>query len=406
MAGYTLAMSFLHHLICLAVFHSLVLFLSLPACAAERFPIHAWIGVPAEHTTLARYKELAECGFTTSFSSFPDARSAAAALDIAQAAGVKLFIALPELAADPEATAKRFMSHPALGGYHLQDEPSAADFPRLAQWLARIESIDKSHPCYINLFPTYASAQQLGCPTYQEHIDRYLKQVPVPFISFDHYPIVGQQLRADWYQNLEIIRNASLKTEKPFWAFCLSVAHGPYPIPTIAHLRLQAFSDLAYGAQCIQYFTYWTPGSDATFTFHDAPIDPKGNRTATYGVVKQMNAEIQALAPIFLGSRVVAVAHTGQPPAGTAAYKPADPVKSLQTDGPGAVASLLAKSDQRYLVIVNRDFTTAMALEITFDPAVSIRSIDKAGASSPIPNARYATRIAPGDMCIFSWAVR
>jgi hypothetical protein len=381
------------------------LFLPSLVLAADRIPIHAWASIPSDQTSVERYKELADCGFTTSFSGFTNAKATTAALDAARAAGIKLFISLPELSANPQATAKAFMTHPALAGYHLQDEPSAADFPRLAKWLSQIESVDKTHPCYINLFPTYATAEQLGCPTYKEHVERFTRQVGVPFISFDHYPIVGQKLRGDWYENLEIIRDASLKSEKPFWAFCLSVAHGPYPVPTLAHLRLQVFSDLAYGAQCIQYFTYWTP-VDPHWNFHDAPIDPKGNRTDTYALVKQMNGEIQALAPVFLGCRVLAVSHTGRQPTGTTPYKPADPVISLQTEGAGAVVSLLAKSNQRYVAIVNRDFTAPMTLKITFDPAVSIRIVDKAGASTPIPKGLYAARIAPGDICLFNWDAR
>src|SRR5437868_3488260 len=81
--------------------------------------------------------------------------------------------------------------------------------------------------------------------------------------------------------------------------FALTVAHGPYPIPTIEQLRVQVFSDLAYGAQGIQYFTYWTSKSD-TWNFHEAPIDVSGKRTAVYDRVKQMNAEIRALSPVFL----------------------------------------------------------------------------------------------------------
>ncbi len=390
----------LHRLISFSLVLSTVL--SVRAFAAGRFPIHAWASVPADQTTAQRYRELADCGFTSSFSGFPDPKSAAAALDVAQSAGVKLFISLPQLADNPEATARRFMYHPALGGYHLQDEPSAAEFPKLARWTARIEAVDRSHPCYINLFPTYADAQQLGCPTYQEYVDRFISRVPVRFISFDHYPIVGGQVRGDWYQNLEIIRNASINTRKPFWAFCLSVAHGPYPVPTIAHLRLQAFSDLAYGAQCIQYFTYWTP-SDSPWNFRDGPIDARGNRTATYSLVKQMNAEIQALAPVFLGCRVLSVAHTDPQPAGTTAYRPAEPVKSLQTDGSGALVSLLANSGHRYLAVVNRDIAKPMTLRIAFAPAASVRSVDKTGISKPLPDASYSGQLDPGDICLFAW---
>ena len=44
---------------------------------------------------------------------------------------------------------------------------------------------------------------------------------------------------------------------KPLWAFTLLTPHsGAYAQPTIGGLRLQAFSDLAYGAQAIQHFTF------------------------------------------------------------------------------------------------------------------------------------------------------
>jgi len=35
----------------------------------EAFPVLAWSGVPEEHTTVERYRELANAGFTHSFSS-------------------------------------------------------------------------------------------------------------------------------------------------------------------------------------------------------------------------------------------------------------------------------------------------------------------------------------------------
>jgi hypothetical protein len=42
--------------------------------------------------------------------------------------------------------------------------------------------------------------------------------------------------------------------------------------PTIEHLRVQAFSDLAYGAQAIQYFHVLDEQSDV-WNFHEGPID-------------------------------------------------------------------------------------------------------------------------------------
>jgi hypothetical protein len=369
-------------------------------------PILAWIGPPADQTTVERYRELAECGFTHNFSGFPNADAMARALDVGDATGIKLFVSCPELSSDTEGTAKRFMGHRALAGYHLRDEPSAADFPALAKWVQRIQSVDRKHPCYINLFPNYADAGQLGTPTYAQHVDRFVAEVPVPFISFDHYPVVGQSLRPQWYENLEVISAAARKANKPFWAFALSVAHGPYPVPTLAHLRVQVYSNLAYGAQGLQYFTYWTVPSD-TWNFHEAPILPDGRRGAVYDRVRDVNREVQVLRGVFLGSSLVSVGHTGEKlPAGTRRYQPAPPVQSLTTGGEGAVVSQLSKGDRRFLVVVNRDINKAMPLDLACEPAAAVRVVKRDGTFADAVPSRARINVAPGDAVIFTWTQR
>ena len=381
---------------------ALVSFLAaISAHAAERFPIIAWSGVPESHTTIERYKELAECGFTHSFSSYSSIASITKALDIARQVDVKLLVNLPELQKAPETTARTLMSHPALGGYYLRDEPNTADFAELAAWAKRIQSVDNDHPCVINLFPTYATPGQLGAKDYQEHVDRFIKEVPVPLISFDHYPIVGERVRGDWHQNLEIIRTASAKARKPFWAFCLSVAHNPYPIPTIEHLRLQANTNLAYGAKGIQYFTYWTPGDTSTWNFHEGPITADGKRTRTYDVVKQANREIQALAPVFLNSEVVSVSHLGEPlPAATKPFKPAPPIRSISVDGPGVVVSVLSQGSKRYLVVVNRDLKKPTSVGIAGDGSAKVEPLSATAQDGAHPLSK---KIEQGGIHVLSW---
>jgi hypothetical protein len=371
----------------------------LPACAQEeqpareRIPIHAWIGPPAEETTPERYRELAECGFTQSFTFFPSADAAARALDVAHAAGVRLIVSAPELRSDPEGTVRRFMRHPALAGYHLQDEPSANDFPALAAWVKRIQAVDPEHGCYINLFPNYATPQQLGTATYREHVERFVEQVPVPYLSFDHYPVTKDGLRPGWYENLEIVAAAAREAKKPLWAFVLAVAHDPYPIAQLSHMRLQAFSNLAYGAECIQYFTYWTPES-TVWNFHQAPID-KGKRTEVYDRVRQLNAEIQGLAPVFAGARVVHVGHTAPVPRGAQPYRPESPVVEVRAEG--ALVSLLEKGRSRFLVIVNRSHERPMPLTVRLDrPASEVR---KSGGRSPF-QGELVTRVGAGDVVV------
>jgi hypothetical protein len=368
-----------------------------------RIPVLAWIGPPPNETTLERYCELADCGFTHSFTGFPDAASAAGALDVAGGAGVKLFLSCPDLHQKPEETVRRFKQHPALGGWFLRDEPSAADFPALADWVRKIQSVDPDRPIYINLFPNYASEGQLGCKTYREHVERFVKEVPVPVISFDHYPVVGATLRPEWYENLEIIAGAARSVAKPFWAFSLSVAHGPYPVPTLAHLRLQVFSDLAYGAQAIQYFTYWTP-KDSSWDFNTAPIDVGGKRTHVYDLVRKVNGEIRGLSPVFLGARVVRVGHLGDPiPRGTSPFAPEPPVKAVATGGAGALVSLLSSGPRRYLAVVNRQLAGPMALAIELDGSRRVERIGKDGGASAVEGGTLRTNVEPGDLAILGW---
>jgi hypothetical protein len=372
-----------------------------PLPGAESLPILAWAGPPADQTTPERYRELAEAGFTHSFSGFGSVPAMKSALDVAHAAGLKMLVSVPELSSEPEVTAAKFKDHPAVAGYYLRDEPNAADYPALAKLEERIRSADPDHPCYINLFPNYANSAQLGTATYREHLERFVTTVPVKFISFDHYPIVGNSVRGEWYENLEQVADVARTANKPFWAFVLAVAHGPYPIPTIEHLRLQAFSDLAYGAQAIQYFTYWTPTSKE-WDFHEGPIDTHGHRTVVYDRVAQVNEEIRALSSVFLRARVRSVRHTGALPKGTRAYEPQAPVRSLRADG-GAVVSTLEKGPRRHLVIVNRDFNKPMPLEIAFDPASKVAEVRKDGAVHPIEVDSFARSVPPGDAVIFVW---
>jgi hypothetical protein len=390
---------------------SVVLRADAPKTLADgpKIPVLAWGGVPYTQATPARYAELANAGFTHNFSGASDIATMKRVLDISHAAGVKQFVSIPELERDPEGTAAVFKDHPGVGGYYLRDEPGAKLFPKLGEWAKRIQSVDSKNPCYVNLFPTYGIPEQWETPTYQAYLDQFIAEVPVPILSFDHYPVyregnteAGDRVRPDYYENLELASATARKANRTLWAFALATAHNPYPIATVAHLRLQIFSDLAYGAQALQYFTYWTPKSDV-WNFHQGPLDVDGKRTATYDRVRQVNAEAQALRGAFLGSTVLSVTHTGQSlPNGTKRFVPSAPINAFETEGPGAVVSILSKGDRRFLAVVNRDLQKAMPLRISFEKTENVQRIGKDGVlESPAQNCD--TKLDPGDVAVFTW---
>ena len=85
----------------------------------------------------------------------------------------------------------------------------------MAAWAKRIEFAGSGPPTLRKPFPNYAGPEQLGTATYQAYVDRFVADVPVPMLSFDHYPVARHlSLRGEWYQNLEAI-SAACARRKP-----------------------------------------------------------------------------------------------------------------------------------------------------------------------------------------------
>jgi hypothetical protein len=363
--------------------------------------ILAWRGPPAAATSLERYHQLAEAGFTHALTPFPSADAAGTALEVAAAAGIRLVLGCPELKVDPERVTARFRGHPGLAGYDLGDEPSPAAFSELATLARRLATADPDAIRYVNLLPTYATPGQLG-GSYASYVDRFLDEVPIPILSFDHYPITTDGMREDFFENLEIATRAAADHGLPLWAFVLSVAHSPYPVPTAEHLRFQAFCNLAYGAKCIQYFTYWTP-FPGTWDFHQGPIETDGTVTPTYPLVQSLNRRIAELGPIFADATPTRIGHLGNPlPRGTRPYEPVDGGPTIRVDSGRILVSLLRGTQLDYCVVVNSNLE---------QPAAGVWTAgdgrDHADLTTPaVPVAATGERsftIPPAELRIWGW---
>ncbi len=99
----------------------------------------------------------------------------------------------------------------------------------------------------------------------------------------------------------------------------------------------------------------------------------------------------------------VSVAHTGSSiPRGTKLLEKLPPeIKTLKTEGTGAVISLLKNSTNSYLAVVNRDFRNPMDLYIECD--AKVKRVFKDGTSVPASLYQNNTEIDAGDIAIFMW---
>jgi hypothetical protein len=365
----------------------------IPSTSGE-FPIIAWTGVDKENAA-AQFQIMKEAGINTYLGWYKTNEDVLNMLDVAQANGIKMITCCTDsMEINPRGFVELIMNHPALYGYYVDDEPEITEFSPLAKKLNEVRAADAYHPSYINLYPNWA----WGVDKYATNVENYVKTVDPPFISFDYYPIVSingnpNTLRPDWYRNLEEISTIAKKYDKPFWGFALALGHTLngneiYRIPTLGELRLQVFSNLAYGAQAIQYFTFYG-------------ICRGTEKTAIFDYFKTVDTEVQALAGIFVGDSLISVNHTGTTiPNGTKKLEtlPAH-IKSLTTSDGGAIVSVLEKGNSQYLVIVNRDFLNPMDLNIDVDSSVSKVNSD----GTIVAPSASSLKVEAGDMVIYTW---
>lgn len=322
------------------------------------FPLMAWNWAPSDAATL---RKMRECGLTVAGFVSPKA------LDLCHAAGLQAIVSDPRVSGydwlnvDPAAARKNVTSlvaeiggHPAVYGFYLRDEPSATLFPGLATVSALIRELAPGKWPYINLFPNYASPQQLGSATYAEHLEQFIESCKPTELSYDHYALMDDgSLRHGYWQNLEAMRTAAKKARIPFWNIVLTVAHFNYREPTAADLRFQVYSTLAYGGRGLAYFTYFAP---QVGNYRMAPIDQFGNPTPTWYFMQNVNLQVHQLAPTLRHLSSDDVYHFGNPPEGC--HGPGEQ-SLLKPGNPGEfMAGDFTHTDgSRYVMLVNKDFT-------------------------------------------------
>ena len=412
--------------------------IQLSDTSGKQIPVLGWAGIPGEYTTTERYKEMADAGFTINLPwdlcynqtyIAGDPAKYFTALDAAQTTGMKVFVGAGVLDHFSRENIVKLKTHPALAGYVLEDEPTDDRFPRLEEWVKKVQAIDSEHPCHISLGGNYgydpaqlpALVNTNDTASFNTSCRKFLRQVPVPFLSYDHYPIVQdrvdklwkewdfkteinpnkRKIRPTFYQNLESASSLARKSGIPLWAFALATWHigdKEYPIPTINDLRLQVYSNLAYGVQCIQYFSYWYLNFGK-----EAPIEKDGDKTQAYYTIQAMNKEIKALSPVFLNAKMVWVMHTGEiPMACTRLDKTKLPnvFKSLDiAGGKGAYVSLMEKGKDNFLIVGNHDINEDITVRVKGTKA--LYRVLKDGSVVTLDDVKQT--LTPGDIVIYFW---
>ena len=350
------------------------------------FIISYWGGPPAAESSVERYREIAECGFNVAMppADAADLKTNLKILDACKAVGLKAIIQdrrlqlsakSPELEKALDAIVGDYSAHPALAGYFVTDEPHANLFPVLGTVNQYLLKKDPRRLPFVNLFPNYASAGQLGNPSYEEHVAQFIATVKPRLVSWDHY----KQMAGDeslYFRNLETVRGQCRKARLPFIQIILSLPHWGYRNPGEADLRWQVYTSLAYGARGIMYFTYWTLPA---WNLGNGPaiIRADGKRDAKYESIRRLNGRLKALGPTLMQLESTGVYCTAPLPPGTQGLAADGPIRQAD-GGPLLIGGFKDGKQEPYVLVVNRSFKDRLVARLTVAPeAVSASELSQ-----------------------------
>ncbi len=308
----------------------------------KQYPITYWYGIRPDFISRERLVEAKECGFNLIECDYGremnlkvlawceelglTANVRDGRIDAALAGHDGWEAGLDEMIAD-------YAPYKAVNRYFLRDEPLDDYFPTLGRVADYLNAHDPGRGEYINLLPYHAVPPAEGeslRERYQRHIDAYCETVHPTILSYDHYNLGMQEVQsrealgecreayvseenrsrngwegkiyaavdgANYYNNLEIIRENARRRGLPWMDIILLVEHWHYRHPLEAEIRWEAFTALAYGSTALSYFTYWTPGTAHTepWSYHHGIILTDGTRGENYEIVKRLNAELQTV---------------------------------------------------------------------------------------------------------------
>ncbi len=381
-----------------------------------------WDGIPLEFFSEERMKEAIDCGFNliqggkvggylenAKKDEAYDVKTSQKALEICEKYGVQytvfdirianLFKENPtedEIDATVRAVCEDFRSYPALHSYLIIDEPHTSQFEQIKKITDAFKRYDPEHLPYINLFPNYASAKQLGTADYESYVEQFVETVKPELLCYDHYHFLkinpknikitvppdsfeaqvyaaslSRDAKSGFYNNLEIIRKNGLKNDIPYMVIVLLVEHGPCRNVTRAELFFEVWQSLAYGCSALSYYSYWElpPHND----YDNGIISFDGKKRDHYYDAQEINRRISPVGEHIALTKSEAVFHIGNSFLHEGAT-PFTPHRGIESISGGNLT--VGFFENGTFIIANQDYVSSATITITTEKDLSLFNIE------------------------------
>ncbi len=194
-------------------------------------------------------------------------------------------------------------------GWWIQVEPCETRFAILGKIVSAFRKHSPYKTTFINLFPTYASAEQLGTKTYKEYLDAFVEQVDPHYISYDHYHFMfGGRANEGYFTNMELIRDKALESGLDPMLIVLLSKHLKFDDLTYSQLMWEVNTSLTYGMKRVSYFTLMIHYYQTESMFN-AIISDQGELYPHYYDVQKINGWLLPLGQELFEKNSTAVFH-------------------------------------------------------------------------------------------------
>ncbi len=313
---------------------------------------------------------------------------------------------------------KWYLNEPAFGGIAVKDEPEWTNFAQMGSVSEALKQLTDGKVVYTNLFPQYASSNQLGYnggtssswTEYDDYVTKFMEIVQPDILAYDYYVfmrkgatlanasgssnIINQgasEVNVDnYYRSLSYFRNMSKKYNTPFWVTVAAYNHRHGNHYTQKQTEWTVNTSLAYGAKGIQYYTYWATNVGGT-TYEDwvnqnqkGLVSLNGTAHDTYYRVQKINQNIKTVDHVLMRAT-----HKGVMQYGNQAIKlvPEDTLYGYGllnniTGGDAFVGCFELDGKQVYYIVNNSINAGVQTLKADFVDKVNVRLTNLNGVST------------------------
>ena len=282
-----------------------------------------------------------------------------------------------------DALIDRYKTHPAAYAYFFTDEPSTvAKIDYWAPLIAYVRARDPDHLCYVSM----GAPDWVGDAVWRYYIDTVHPQM----LSYAYYNLMKTAGGAN-YDEPKYLSNLGkvagwAKAENisfmPIVQACVWESDPtPWRLPNENELRFLVYSTLAYGAQGISFFNYYTT---PTPNYGGIEFNPDGTPTAVYTALATLNPQFVKVAKQYqplkwIGAYLKGYSPTSMPPgtatlpsdspftvggvSGNISYSDGDPLKGVLLglfDKDGATVA-----DATFVLVQNLDYTSSHIYTVT-----------------------------------------